>query len=162
MAINRHLSACFPDELVTALDTFAREHNYNRSEAMRLVVQRLLNAPEEYIAPTLPHWQTEAWTALLRGLFGVEHLVLTDDVKVLLKQAVDALDERQRQVLRLRFGLSGPRHTLVEVGAVTGTTRERVRQVEAQALRRMRFYLARSGVWKMLESQLNEEEIIDD
>ena len=156
--MGQYLSVRFPDELLKALDAFAQEHGHNRSEAMRLAVWQLLSASESYIAPTLPHWQTEAWTLLLRGLFGVEHLVLTDDVETLLRQAVAALNERQRRVLGLRFGLEGPRYTLAEVGAVTGTTRERVRQVEAKALRQMRFGLVRSGIWKMLESQLNEEE----
>lgn len=158
--MSRHLSVYFPDELIEALDAFAKEHGYNRSEAMRLAVSRLLTAPGPYVAPTLPNWQTEAWTLLLRGLFGVEHLVLTNDVEPLLRQAVTALDNRQRQVLRLRFGLSGPRHTMKETAAIVGwNSRQRVRQVEVEALRRMRSGLARSGIWKMLEAQLNEEEV---
>jgi RNA polymerase primary sigma factor len=50
--------------------------------------------------------------------------------------ALDALDPRQAMVLRLRFGLNGEEpHTLTEVGSRLGVTRERVRQIERQALR---------------------------
>ncbi|HEU5012436.1 MAG TPA: sigma-70 family RNA polymerase sigma factor [Roseiflexaceae bacterium] len=53
--------------------------------------------------------------------------------------ALDALSERERQVLRLRYGLEdGRRHTLEEVGVTFGITRERTRQIEAEALRHLR------------------------
>lgn len=48
------------------------------------------------------------------------------------------LDERQRLVLTLRLGLGGgPEMTLAEAGERIGVTRERVRQIEGQALRRI-------------------------
>jgi RNA polymerase primary sigma factor len=55
-----------------------------------------------------------------------------------LASALARLNERMRQVLELRFGLTGqnPR-TLEEVGALLGVTRERVRQLEARALREL-------------------------
>jgi RNA polymerase primary sigma factor len=55
-----------------------------------------------------------------------------------LAAALECLDERMRRLLDLRFGLSGddPK-TLDEVGAVLGVTRERVRQLEARALREL-------------------------
>ena len=56
-----------------------------------------------------------------------------------LETALSALPAREVRILRLRFGLSdGKRHTLREVGDKMGVTRERVRQIEAQALRRLR------------------------
>jgi len=149
-----------PDDLLDALDAFAAEHGYNRSEAARLAVWRMLNAPELYVAPTLSNWRVEAWTALLHGLFGERHLVLTDEVKPLLRDAVAALNEREYQVLSLRFGLDGPRHTLAEVGAIQGVNRQRAYQVEAQALRRVRRWCRDHGIWEMLEEQLEKEEII--
>ena len=49
------------------------------------------------------------------------------------------LTEREEQVLRLRFGLDdGSCKTLEEVGQMFGVTRERIRQIEAKALRKMR------------------------
>ncbi len=49
------------------------------------------------------------------------------------------LPPREATVLKLRYGLQdGQTHTLAEVGTKMGITRERVRQIEAQALRRLR------------------------
>ncbi len=55
------------------------------------------------------------------------------------QNALAALTERERQVLELRFGLlDGKAHTLEEVGQYFNVTRERVRQIEAKALRKLR------------------------
>ena len=49
------------------------------------------------------------------------------------------ISERERRVLELRFGLEdGRSRTLEEVGHVFGVTRERIRQIEAKALRKLR------------------------
>jgi RNA polymerase primary sigma factor len=53
--------------------------------------------------------------------------------------ALGALSERERQVLELRFGLiDGKDHTLEEVSSYFNVTRERIRQIEAKALRKLR------------------------
>ncbi|HEX7974907.1 MAG TPA: sigma-70 family RNA polymerase sigma factor [Anaerolineales bacterium] len=55
------------------------------------------------------------------------------------KNALAVLSERERQVLELRFGLvDGKDHTLEEVGQYFNVTRERIRQIEAKALRKLR------------------------
>ncbi len=55
------------------------------------------------------------------------------------KNALAILSERERQVLELRFGLlDGKTHTLEEVGQYFNVTRERIRQIEAKALRKLR------------------------
>ena len=56
-----------------------------------------------------------------------------------LEKALHMLTPREEQVLRLRFGFEdGKTHTLEEVGKVFNVTRERVRQIESKALRRLR------------------------
>lgn len=56
-----------------------------------------------------------------------------------LMEAMDDLKEREREVLMMRFGLTdGHFHTLEEVGATMHVTRERIRQIEAKALRKLR------------------------
>ncbi len=56
-----------------------------------------------------------------------------------LKSSLDRLPPREAQILRLRYGLEDGRvYTLEEVGQAIGVTRERVRQLEAQALNRLR------------------------
>jgi RNA polymerase primary sigma factor len=56
-----------------------------------------------------------------------------------LQQALNKLPPREAQILRLRYGLADGRvYTLEEVGQTIGVTRERVRQLEAQALNRLR------------------------
>lgn len=56
-----------------------------------------------------------------------------------IRNILDSLSEREREVLELRFGLKdGQSRTLEEVGDMFGVTRERVRQIEAKALRKLR------------------------
>jgi RNA polymerase primary sigma factor len=56
-----------------------------------------------------------------------------------IKNALAVLSDREREVLELRFGLvDGKDHTLEEVGQYFKVTRERVRQIEAKALRKLR------------------------
>lgn len=60
-------------------------------------------------------------------------------LKEQLEHVLDTLTEREENVLRLRFGLEdGRSRTLEEVGKVFGVTRERIRQIEAKALRKLR------------------------
>jgi RNA polymerase primary sigma factor len=56
-----------------------------------------------------------------------------------LREALNALPAREARIIQLRYGLiDGKSYTLEQVGRKMGVTRERVRQIEAQALRRLR------------------------
>ncbi len=72
-----------------------------------------------------------------------------------LATALGKLPPREAQILQLRYGLlDGETHTLEEVGHIIGVTRERVRQLEAQALNRLR----RSSSQQILKDFLFTEE----
>ena len=74
--------------------------------------------------------------------------LLGDDVRI----ALDELPPREREALELRYGLkNGKTHTLEAIGQQLGVTRERARQLEAQALRRLRHPSQRGrllGYWE--------------
>ena len=79
-------------------------------------------------------------------------LLQDEDVMANLEMWLNQLEEKQRQVVVRRFGLHGyERTTLEEVGAELGVTRERVRQIQMDALRQLR---------KILESQGFSEELL--
>jgi RNA polymerase primary sigma factor len=60
-------------------------------------------------------------------------------LKEQIRSALGVLSDREREVLEMRFGLrDGQDHTLEEVGRHFGVTRERIRQIEAKALRKLR------------------------
>ena len=60
-------------------------------------------------------------------------------LKEQVSEVLDTLTERERKVLQLRFGLEdGRSRTLEGVGMEFGVTRERIRQIEAKALRKLR------------------------
>jgi len=62
-----------------------------------------------------------------------------DMLREQVQHALESLSDREREVLELRFGLrDGKEHTLEEVSHYFNVTRERVRQIEAKALRKMR------------------------
>lgn len=55
-----------------------------------------------------------------------------------LERAMQGLTSKQRQVLRMRFGMDGPEMTLEEIGREFGVVRERIRHIEGKALRRLK------------------------
>jgi RNA polymerase primary sigma factor len=67
-------------------------------------------------------------------LFGLNR----DSLKAGIAQALESLNYREREIIRLRYGLSdGYTYTLSEVGKIFSVTRERIRQIENDALRKL-------------------------
>ena len=56
-----------------------------------------------------------------------------------MNEAQAGLPPREQRILRMRFGIGGSgEHTLEEIGKIFGVTRERIRQIEAKALEKLR------------------------
>jgi RNA polymerase primary sigma factor len=69
-----------------------------------------------------------------------------------ISDVLDELSERERSVLRLRFGLDdGRAKTLEEIGETLGVSRERVRQIEGEALTKLRTPELREKLKEYLE-----------
>lgn len=76
-----------------------------------------------------------------------ETSVVNEEQKKLLQSALNELSDKQRDVLARRFGLGGyEATTLEEVGAEIGLTRERVRQIQMEALKRLKTIMKRQGL----------------
>ena len=73
------------------------------------------------------------------GNLSPEEYATNEMLKDEISQVLETLTEREEKVIRLRFGLEdGKPRTLEEVGQMFGVTRERIRQIEAKALRKLR------------------------
>jgi len=82
-------------------------------------------------------------------------------LKEQMESVLDTLTERERKVLRLRFGIGdGYPRTLEEVGTIFNVTRERVRQIEAKALRKLRHPTRARKLKSFLEMALSEEKLL--
>jgi RNA polymerase primary sigma factor len=76
------------------------------------------------------------------------HLAVAWDLEEQTVEVLKSLSPRQQQILGLRFGLhGGSEHTLEEVAGIVGVTRERIRQIEMQALGKLRSATARTDDW---------------
>ncbi len=65
--------------------------------------------------------------------------LVTDDLSAAVLSALETLSEREQQILRMRFGIGDQEaHTLAEIGREFGLSRERIRQLQALALRKLR------------------------
>jgi RNA polymerase primary sigma factor len=106
-------------------------------------VERILRLAQEPMSLETPVGSEES--SILGDFIEDENVVTPLDaasrelLRDQIRSALLYLNERERQVLELRFGLlDGRDHTLEEVGQRLGVTRERVRQIEAKALRKLR------------------------
>jgi RNA polymerase primary sigma factor len=114
-----------------------------RLERAAAKVNRILQAMEEPMSLDSPVGRGD--TSQLSDFIEDEDAIEPMDaaVREMLRESVQnalaVLSERERQVLEMRFGLmDGREQTLEEVGAYFDVTRERIRQIEAKALRKLR------------------------
>ncbi|OGX06055.1 MAG: RNA polymerase sigma factor RpoD [Omnitrophica WOR_2 bacterium GWA2_47_8] len=85
------------------------------------------------------------------------HSMLKEEISGVLQ----TLDERERKILELRFGIhDGTTRTLEEVGSEFNVTRERVRQIESKALRKLRHPTRSRRIKSFLDMAFRDEEVV--
>ena len=67
-----------------------------------------------------------------------DNLLVMESLKAEIQNALNALNERERNVLEASYGINQPELTLEEIGSKFGLTRERVRQIKEKAIRKLR------------------------
>lgn len=97
----------------------------------------------------------DSFDKLIESILEDERFVLPEDVimdgldeydkKIMIRSVLDKLSDRQRDVIRGRFGFDdGKEKTLEQLGQYFGLTRERIRQIEEKAMRKIKAYIAKA------------------
>ena len=126
-----------PAELARALgEPVEIVRRLQRSEMEMIPLDQVLADEQEDLSDSIP-------VAMPAGLVDFEpsplDRLLHADLRASLEYGLGQIDQRQRSILVLRFGLEdGIPRTLEEVGQIYGVTRERIRQIEAKALGRLK------------------------
>lgn len=77
----------------------------------------------------------------INGDDNLEEVIFNKSIRVIIEELLDTLKEKEKTVIKLRFGFEdGKDRTLEEVGKILGVTRERIRQIEKKALRKLKHY----------------------
>jgi RNA polymerase primary sigma factor len=107
-------------------------------------IRRALEASSNPISLEAPvgHEGDSKFEELIEDTFfpsQIERLEATE-LRAVSDEALSTLTPREERIVRMRFGLdrSGKEHTLEEIGQVFGVTRERIRQIESKALKKLR------------------------
>jgi RNA polymerase primary sigma factor len=118
---------------------------YRQWRKATLKVREILRISQEPLPLELPVSPDRGGSALLADFIADESIDEPGDaasnqlLREQVRNVLEHLSDRERQVLEMRFGLKdGKDHTLEEVGKEFGVTRERIRQIEAKALRKLR------------------------
>ena len=122
------------------------------SDAPVASVQKMLKLNERISSVDTPIGSDEESKALLDVIAdehetGPENQLQTNDMKSNIVRWLEELNPKQREVLARRFGLLGHEPaTLEDVGAEIGLTRERVRQIQVEALKRLKDVMRHQGL----------------
>ena len=127
------LSAEFHDDHEPDADRIATLADLSPNRA-----RKMLAVPEDPLPMDDPGIVEEVCAIADEGTPSPEEMAMVAEMQMLLREQVGSLDPRQADVLRRRFGIDFDEHTLEEVGKEFGVTRERIRQIEAKALRKLR------------------------
>ncbi len=89
-----------------------------------------------------------------------DQFVERETVKKNLEYILDMLDEREAKIIKMRYGIDGPKYTLEQVGEEFQVTRERVRQIEQKVLQKLKEHI---GLQKILgiEDDIEKLELME-
>ncbi len=111
-------------------------------------IRKIMNIAKEPISMETPVLDGTLGDFIEGDINGYEDIEYKNNLKVCVDQYLDSLSRNEAKVLRLRFGIgSYQEYTLEEVGTQFNLTRERIRQIEAKALRKLR-HPSRSDILK--------------
>ncbi len=119
-------------------------------------VEAVLKSAEEPVSLESPVGDAENSTLgdYIPDLDAIEPMeeVMRDNLRESVRESLDGLPEREREVLELRFGIKdGVYHSLEEISNYFGLTRERIRQIESSALRKLRDPKRRNSLKEFLQ-----------
>ena len=119
-------------------------------------VETVLKSAEEPVSLESPVGDAENSTLgdYIPDLDAIEPMeeVMRDNLRESVRESLDGLPEREREVLELRFGIKdGVYHSLEEISNYFGLTRERIRQIESSALRKLRDPKRRNSLKEFLQ-----------
>lgn len=112
-------------------------------------VRKMLLVPEEPV-PMDADNADEIRAIADEGAVSPEESLMVSHMKMLVRRQMKCLTPREDRVIRQRFGIDGDEHTLEQIGQIYGVTRERIRQIEAKALKK----LSHPGRIKQLQDEL--------
>jgi RNA polymerase primary sigma factor len=110
--------------------------------------QRLLKKAQHLQqVTTTPNQQEDGGDILdMVAIDQTERLYSADEIEILLK-FVGKLPPQEADIIRMRFGMDCDELTLKEIGEIMGVTRQRIRQIEAKAIVRLKEWLARTSTF---------------
>jgi RNA polymerase nonessential primary-like sigma factor len=127
-----------PEEVATLLDKPIEDvkEMFGLNERIASVDAPLDNDPDRSLLDAIADERTP----------DPERIMQDEDLHGLVQAWLNELNDKQREVVERRFGLNNREiSTLEEVGADIGVTRERVRQIQVEALKRLRVMLEKNG-----------------
>ncbi len=143
--------------LIKAVDSYSEESNSHFVNHICLWIRQQLDRYIMYNEPLFSRHINQTGSTRSRKIYSLDKILEDDEgirfksnfdmyeifenhsLKELMEKALSTLNEKEEEILKLRFGLmDGQEYTLEDIGLKYNVTRERIRQIEFKALRKMK------------------------